>query len=1541
MKTKLLLITLGLALLPGAQAALTGIAQVPLLNITGTGTVKPNLMLMYDNSGSMAFISTPDYVDDSTTCRSRALASSGTRSCSVGNPPFNSPDFNKQYYNPAVLYLPPVYATGASYPTMNSANTTGWTLVPTDPWGINDRDLLGNAVDNTNMLTGFPDVKWCNTASPAVCEFNTASYAYPDNTFYTPVVFYANPYYYSIGVAEYCTDSSLTNCTTTAVGAAAPPSYPVAAKVRWCNSSSLSTCRAKYSSSYKYPRFGTPNGGQIAQYGTLTVGASSSTSSLTITDVKVVEAGGAVTISNGTVTAATGTNTTGKQTTLAVALAASINAKSGLTNQYIACVKTASGGVSACSSYGISLAADNIVAVIPADCPSGVKVAANCTPLTDSSRAGWAITATASTLQIPPTAIITVSGTTSSSSSPVLSQVTLGSTALMASSLSLGKSKSASTVATSIKNKIGTVGTITAYTGGNSITPTCAAKSSTSVCLVNSAATTNGTTITMGSMTNNVGAGGSSSGGSTVFTLFAGAGASSDVIPVTTVAIAGGGAVFTRTDIIPSRTSYPKVAARTDCTTTAGICTYAEEMNNFSNWYAYYKSRNQMMKTAVGLAFNPLNANYRVGLATLSVAAVDGAMTREPKEFTGVDRTNWYSSLYAMSTSGSTPIRPAMHAIGKMFANQSPYNKAAGEEVVQYPCQQNFMIITTDGYWNGSAAATVVNNDNVASVDRFCSVARGCVDPSTQSANSLADVALYWYNGGSNTGTVSLRPTLEPDMTRPGSVPAAAGDNTHLHVNTYTLGLGVDGVMNYESNYDTSAIVGGDFYKIITGVTTGCPWNANGAYKWPDPNTGDSSGSAAYQERVDDLWHAAINGHGKYFSASAPQEVVNGLSDALNNIQVRVGAAAAAATSTPNISQQDNDIFSDTFTTVKWFGELSDKKIDITTGVVGNTAVWISSDTLGQKVAAATDTRVLKMLDTGSGALKNFLYSEMSAQEKAWFDNKCTLLAQCTTLSVANQAIVNNGANIVDWLRGQQQYADDSILRAYAVTSNTPAGASGPVPIVLGDIVSSKPAFLRDPRKSYALSGYAQYRVDNAARQATVFTAANDGMLHAFNAADGQEMWAYLPRITMSKLHMQASTTYATNHQFTADGSPELGDVEIGGVWKTVLVAGLNGGGRGFYALDVTDPAAPVALWERCADATVCPAKAGDVADTTEMGLSFGNAQYGKWNGQWVVFVTSGYNNVPGVDGVNVGTGGGFLYVINVATGVVVARIATGSGDSTTPSGLARITAISANPFTDPNITYIYGGDNLGQLWRFDLTDTVANVITVSKLADAGALQPITTRPDVTLCRAESTAGDGSVSASAVTTVLFGTGRLLDLPDTATTDVQSLYMVRDQASLVSVRNVSQMVEQTLSRVGAASNTETYTITDHPVDLATKKGWFVDFDLNVGERINLDPKIVGGTASVVTNVPSASSSCSVGGYSNVYHLDVCSGSFIMADQVAGSTLSNTSAAVGFIIVRLPSGALKMITTTADGKTLTTGVTAQNTHGARKIGWRRVK
>jgi type IV pilus assembly protein PilY1 len=1552
-----------------AFAAVTSIAQLPLLNITGTGNVKPNLMLLYDNSGSMASAFTPDYVDDSSTCRSKATMGGGTRGCSVGQPPFNSSDFNRQYYDPKVTYTPPVKADGTSYSSMTSANTSKWTAVTTDGFNVNTKDLLGASATSTNLAAQFPDLKWCDT-NKANCVYNTATYTYPNDSRYTAVAFYKNPYYYTINVAEYCTDDTLTKCQVTAVGAPAPSGYPKAAKVRWCDGTGLTNCQAKYSSTYKYPRFSNPNGGVVAAYGTITINASSTANPMSIDSVTVGEPGGPVVITDVAVNAATGTNSATKQAIAATSLAASIIAKTGLTNQYLACVKApnpTNSSVPACSTYGISLGANNIVAVVPIDCLPGTtsKAVGICSVLPDATRSGWTLSVNASPVPVqitdPATALISVSGPASSAVTLKLG-TSLGGTRVLSADLSIAKNATASTVASAIASKIGTTGTIKAYVGPNNASTVCAKATATQVCLIDTSATSGGATVSMGVLNpNNSGIAFTTTAASTPTVLY-------DVIPAVTAPFGAGAAVFVRTDIVAGN-SYPKADSRTDCV--GSTCTYDEEMTNFANWYAYYKTRNQMMKTAVGQAFQPLNSNYNVGIVSLETAAAEDPMT-PPGGFSSTTRSNWYDALYAMNGSQSTPLRPALNAIGKMYANQAPYVAASGKEVVQYPCQQNFTFLTTDGYWNGGAAQVagtvkdprtgkmvpglvdLPSNDEKEDTKRFCTRGSGCVDPTAQSSNTLADVALYWYNGGSGTTVSSLRTSLE-DWTKPGLVPAADGDNTRLHMNTYTLGLGVDGIMNYEDKYDTAPKPGGDFYNLITGVATGCPWNNNGRYVWPDVDLSNTSGSAAIQTRVDDLWHAAINGHGKYFSASDPKQVVAGLSSALANIKVRVGAAAAAATSTPNISQQDNDIFSDTFTTVKWYGELTDRKLDPVTGDVGTTTVWNSSNMVGRKVADAADTRVLWMFDPTNATtrLKEFRYEPVGAYpgmtpvEKAWFDNKCTALTQCATLSTSDRAVVNAGKNIVDWLRGQQQYADGTIMRAYGRTKDNAPGLNTTLPIVLGDIASSKPAYLREPRKGYTGTDYATFKADQTKkRAATVFVAANDGMLHAFTAATGEEIWAYAPRITMKKLYLQASTTYGTNHQFTTDGSPEVADVKLSGGWGTVLVAGLNAGGRGYYALDVTNPASPKALWELCADPTVCSGNNYDA----DIGLSFGNPQFGTWKDaggveHWVVFLTAGYNNVPGSDNINSGSGKGYLYVVDAETGRVLNKTSTGAGDTATPSGFARITAVSLNPATDPKITYVYGGDNLGKMWRFDFT--AAGSPTVVQMGDAGVKQPVTSRPEVTMCRVNGTNAAGATTSGASAVVVYGTGRLLDLADIANTDIQSVYVLKDSGSAITPtqwRNAVNMSKQKLTKSENGSG-YIYTMAGPAIDLSTQAGWYFDLDQNTGERVNLDPKVVAGTLNVVANMPTSSTDCSVGGSSNLYQLDVCTGEQVVIDsalgEMAGRTLSTNAAAVGFIIVRLPNGTLKLVATTADGGTVSVRLPPSATDEARRAGWRRVR
>src|SRR5450830_608265 len=476
-----ILLSLTLLASAAAFAAQTQIAQVPLLNITGTGTVKLNMMLLFDNSGSMDQAYTPDYVDDAI-CRGGATLAASAVSCSPGHPPYMTADFNKQYYNPAILYAVPVRADGTFYPSQ-----TTFTNVSNDGFGVRYSTLGGSASSNAssvNLLTGFPDIRWCNPSNSNDCGTNTTTYTYPDATHTSGTVISGAPYYYNIGVTEYCTDDTMTVCRTTSAGASAPPNYPVPVKVRWCNDKTLTTCQAKQVGLFKYPRYSTA-AGSVAAYATIAIGTSFASGSLAISSVSINETNNTVTLTSGPVTAATGTNTAIKAQATASALASNINNNNAAT-QYLACVRTPTGvsNVPTCTSLGMTLSADNIVAVVAVDCTTTPKTAASCPRIFDASRSGYALTVIAApAAAVPSTALLTIGG--SAANSLLLSTTVKLDSTTLASNIAIGRNASAATAASTIASAIGVTANVRAYVGGNSMTDVCRNANNKTVCLVN------------------------------------------------------------------------------------------------------------------------------------------------------------------------------------------------------------------------------------------------------------------------------------------------------------------------------------------------------------------------------------------------------------------------------------------------------------------------------------------------------------------------------------------------------------------------------------------------------------------------------------------------------------------------------------------------------------------------------------------------------------------------------------------------------------------------------------------------------------------------------------------------------------------------------------------------------------------------------------------------------------------------------------------------------------------------------------------------
>src|SRR5690606_29943097 len=108
---------------------------------------------------------------------------------------------------------------------------------------------------------------------------------------------------------------------------------------------------------------------------------------------------------------------------------------------------------------------------------------------------------------------------------------------------------------------------------------------------------------------------------------------------------------FTRVDIVPSDNSYPKGIARTDCA--GATCTYAEEITNFGNWYAYYRTRMMTMKSSAGQAFSTIDDAYRVGFVTINPGdPVNSSKYLPIDDFDTAQKQLWYKKFYAIDPNG-------------------------------------------------------------------------------------------------------------------------------------------------------------------------------------------------------------------------------------------------------------------------------------------------------------------------------------------------------------------------------------------------------------------------------------------------------------------------------------------------------------------------------------------------------------------------------------------------------------------------------------------------------------------------------------------------------------------------------------------------------------------------------------------------------------------------------------------------------------------------------------------------------------------------
>jgi len=401
----------------------------------------------------------------------------------------------------------------------------------------------------------------------------------------------------------------------------------------------------------------------------------------------------------------------------------------------------------------------------------------------------------------------------------------------------------------------------------------------------------------------------------------------------------------------------------------------------------------------------------------------------------------------------------------------------------------------------------------------------------------------------------------------------------------------------------------------------------------------------------------------------------------------------------------------------------------------------------------------------------------------------------------ANQQQLLGSEELLNYIRGDQ-------------SNEIPNGLLRPRQGILGDFIRSELTYVSPPDDVYSDTDYDTFKTTHEKRTPKLLIGGNDGMLHMFNAKNGQEIFSYIPSAVMQNLPKLAQDPF--DHTHFVDGPITVRDIHYNNSWRTIAVGGLGAGGKGYFGIDVTEKNSKKnkVLWEL------------DAQDSNLIGYTYSKPVLAKLNdGKFYVITGNGYYSQSGKSA---------LLIIDPVNGKIVKSIVTSSGNN--QNGLSSPSAVDFN--IDGTIDYVYAGDLKGRMYRFDLTGTTPGSWKVahsgSPIFDAGDKQPITLAPDVTF-----TPALGMI-------VMFPTGQLIKPEDVDDTHKQSIYGIWDRA--ISDDSLykgpikkSKLVKQTLSSDKTYNGQQIVRTLTGPknssqaIQLQNKKqGWYVDLpdDLRV-------------------------------------------------------------------------------------------------------------
>lgn len=618
-------------------------------------------------------------------------------------------------------------------------------------------------------------------------------------------------------------------------------------------------------------------------------------------------------------------------------------------------------------------------------------------------------------------------------------------------------------------------------------------------------------------------------------------------------------------------------------------------------------------------------------------------------------------------------------------------------------------------------------------------------------------------------------------------------------------------------------------------------------YATPNWNAKNAAGRFNWDAKINATGAAGTDGiPDNYFKVSNPA----GLSDALGKVfesAAKADASASAIATNSTRLDTDTHVYQALFHTPGWYGEL--KAIPLDGNGVPQAPKWDAANEIPA-------TRTIKTWNGdvwNSGAGLDFDWGAITAAQQT---------------DIGSQDVLN-------YIRGNQSKEQSQTNGIYRTRTT-----------LLGDIVNSDPHYVAVESYGYDQPGsglvsteqtaYTTFVTGKSARKKVLYVGANDGMLHAFNAADtaasggGDELFAYVPNAVIPKLKELADPDY--QHQYFVDGSPNSGDAYLGGAWKTVLLGTLGAGGKAVFALDVTNPDAFDAskvIWE--------------FTDATDLGNVMGRAFVARLNdGNWYAVFGNGYNS-PGKKAV--------LFMVPFDKTKPPIKIDTGVG---TDNGLSEPALLDTNG--DYIIDVIYAGDLEGNVWKFDVCNATGGacsssgwgVAYKSGTADAPLFQAkdASNTPQPITAPLEIGAAPSGASGYMI---YFGTGKYLGNSDiisqadlTATEYTQTAYGILD-AGKIGGRSDLLGQEFVYDGTHQSNGGDVRVVSTDPISYSgngAKRGWYIDFlspnsPAHLGERVVSVPLLRHGRAIFTSIVPSAAV-CDQGGYSWITEVDAFSG-----------------------------------------------------------------